>query len=411
MKQAEPTRIVFLSGFFPTEKYTEIIENSNGGIQYAADALQKSLMKGLSDYSKIDVINFPFIGSWPSRYKSWLSPQSYNTKITLEGEDINLLNHKFINISGIKILSRYIRAKKALTRYCKANITVKVVLLIYSIHTPFLKAAIDVKKRYGNLKIIQIVPDLPEYMSEDKGFKSYLRLYNQKLLSKLYSDIDGFVLLTEYMKDRLIGQNQPYVVVEGIFNPNDVAKADMQSDVKGKKVIMYSGTLARRYNVMDLVDAAQSLKRDDFVLEIYGDGDARDEIEAIEKLDSRIKHGGQLYRDQILQKQKEAFLLVNPRASEGEYTKYSFPSKTMEYLASGTPTLMNKLPGIPEEYQPYFFSPEKECVESLAIKINEILDTPNSYLAKFGANARNFILENKNPKVQCKKIIELIDKL
>lgn len=35
-------KIAFLFGFFPKEIYSEIIVNSKGVIQYAADALQKS---------------------------------------------------------------------------------------------------------------------------------------------------------------------------------------------------------------------------------------------------------------------------------------------------------------------------------------------------------------------------------
>ena len=44
---------------------------------------------------------------------------------------------------------------------------------------------------------------------------------------------------------------------------------------------------------------------------------------------------------------------MNPRSADAEYTKYSFPSKTIEYLATGVPVVMNRLPGIPEEYE-YF---------------------------------------------------------
>ena len=38
---------------------------------------------------------------------------------------------------------------------------------------------------------------------------------------------------------------------------------------------------------------------------------------------------------------------VNPRQNNEEFTKYSFPSKTMEYLASGVPVVAYKLDGIP----------------------------------------------------------------
>ena len=63
----------------------------------------------------------------------------------------------------------------------------------------------------------------------------------------------------------------------------------------------------------------------------------------------RIEFLGMLPRTDVLELQSKATILVNPRQPVGDFTKYSFPSKTIEYMASGTPLLMYKLPGIPEE--------------------------------------------------------------
>ena len=57
---------------------------------------------------------------------------------------------------------------------------------------------------------------------------------------------------------------------------------------------------------------------------------------------------GCVTNDEIVRLQCEATLLVNPRPSDKEFCKYSFPSKTIEYMASGTPVLMTKLPGVPD---------------------------------------------------------------
>ena len=57
---------------------------------------------------------------------------------------------------------------------------------------------------YPELKIVLIVPDLPEFMHEaERGIKGLVRKYwNHRILSH-YSEIDGFVLLTEHMAERL----------------------------------------------------------------------------------------------------------------------------------------------------------------------------------------------------------------
>jgi glycosyltransferase involved in cell wall biosynthesis len=103
-------------------------------------------------------------------------------------------------------------------------------------------------------------------------------------------------------------------------------------------------------------------------------------------------------------------LLVNPRTPEGEFTRFSFPSKTMEYLASGVPTLLYKLPGIPEEYYKYCYTLEDVSPTALADKITEILRSDAIELQEKGKKAREFILAEKNPEVQCNKIYQLIEK-
>ena len=59
--------------------------------------------------------------------------------------------------------------------------------------------------------------------------------------------------------------------------------------------------------------------------------------------------------------------------------QYSFPSKTMEYLASGTPSIAYKLEGIPSEYYPFIIFPESNDVESLH---NSILKVYRKYFSR-----------------------------
>ena len=72
--------------------------------------------------------------------------------------------------------------------------------------------------------------------------------------------------------------------------------------------------------------------------------------------------------------QHKATILVNPRTSEGEFTKYSFPSKTMEYLLAGKSVVINRIPGIPEEYFNYVYTPKDESIEALAECLTNVLD-------------------------------------
>ncbi|MBP3360682.1 MAG: hypothetical protein J6N52_07515 [Clostridia bacterium] len=100
-------------------------------------------------------------------------------------------------------------------------------------------------------------------------------------------------------------------------------------------------------------------------------------------------------------------MLVNPRSATDEFTKYSFPSKTMEYMLSGTPVVMYKLAGIPDEYDEYlnyFDVTSKACIKD---KIVEICEMSLCERGMIGNRARQFILTKSN-KTQMKKFMDMM---
>lgn len=396
--------LTLLFGILPNSNYDKIVCDSKGGIQYAADALQKSIIEGLGQLTdSIDLINLPFVGSFPKRYNKSVIP-SYNFTHTVGENDIPGYNVAFSNITGYKLFSRYWNARKALLRNSHQT-----TILIYSIHLPFLKAAVDFKKRNKGSKIVLVVPDLPEFMAQQKNTKrKVLEYFNSKFLARQYRHVDGYVLLSEHMVERLPIGDRPWTVVEGIFNPKDAPLGSVKEETLGR-YILYTGTLARRYGIMNLVEAFKKLPIRDVNLVICGDGDSKGAIIEAAKADNRIIYKGLIKREEALRLQQNATLLVNPRTPEGEFTKYSFPSKTMEYLASGIPTLIYKLSGIPDEYYNYCFSIDDLSIEALTRKLVYILELPQEALNEIGLKARHFIYENKSPRNQSRKIIELIN--
>ena len=80
----------------------------------------------------------------------------------------------------------------------------------------------------------------------------------------------------------------------------------------------------------------------------------------------------------------------------------------MEYLASGTPTVMFRLGCMPSEYDSHVYYVDEESIEALRNKLIEVCEKPREELIAFGQSAKDFILKQKNPIAQCKKIIELL---
>ena len=82
----------------------------------------------------------------------------------------------------------------------------------------------------------------------------------------------------------------------------------------------------------------------------------------------------------------------------------------MEYLASGTPTLMCKLACIPDEYDDYMINIKDESIKGYRNAIMNILEKDESYLRLLGEKAKQFILKNKTPYEQVKKILCFLEK-
>ena len=101
--------------------------------------------------------------------------------------------------------------------------------------------------------------------------------------------------------------------------------------------------------------------------------------------------------------------MVNPRQNNEEFTKYSFPSKTMEYLSSGIPVVAYKLDGIPDEYDQYIQYVADDSIESLKKKLVEVCEMTREERQELGNIGRNFVLMKKNSTIQVRKIREMID--
>jgi len=394
---------IFIGGLYPNEILDEIEENTKH-LDFAANALQWALLYGFEANSyPVKVITLPALRDFPQYYKkTYFKSSSFSH--TKGNEDLCL---GFVTIPVIKHVSKYLNLYKCLNKLLKDKDNVH--LIIYGIHSPYLKAVEKIKQRNDKIKTCLIVPDLPEYMSDSKNIiYRLLKSIDKKIILKSFQYIDSFVLLSQYMAERLPIGDKPWMVMEGIYNTNDNITNVPKEPYK---TILYTGNLAKRYGILDLLEAFTKINSPDFRLWLCGNGDGLEKIQEIQKRDSRIEYFGILPRNEVLKLQKRATLLVNPRHSYEEYTKYSFPSKTMEYMASGTPTLMSKLPCLPKEYESYIYFFDDESVEGMKNKIIEICEKSQEELSEFGQKAAEFIHAQKNEIAQTKKIIEFISNL
>ena len=248
----------------------------------------------------------------------------------------------------------------------------------------------------------------------NEGIIGRLREIIEKKQNELSTIHDAYALLTKYMAEPLGIIDRPYVVVEGMYSENSkTEKIVSQYNFSNNqtKDIFYAGSVGIQYGLKHLLKAFSLIEDHSYRLYIAGNGDAADLVKNCAALDERITYLGYITPNEVEQYQRSATVLINPRTSEYEFVKYSFPSKNMECLASGKPYIAHDLICDPVEYHSYMQCPVDESDEALARKIVEVCSFTEEERIKIGEKARQFILTEKNPKKQCKKIVDMINNL
>jgi len=249
-------------------------------------------------------------------------------------------------------------------------------------------------------RCVGIITDLPDMLG---GRGIYLAMGNYVI-----GHCDAYVLLTEAMNGYIRNPGKPYVVLEGHADITMEEKKPSLNRKAKPRIVFYAGGVSKQYGLGHLVEGFRLANIPDARLHIYGPGDYVEELKEIASRDDRIFYGGMLMNSEIIEKEMDATLLVNPRPTNEEYVKYSFPSKTMEYMASGTPVLTTVLPGMPKEYHPFVYLLEEETAEGIARKLKEVLSNSDETLFQKGTEARAFVLEQKNNVIQAQKILEML---
>lgn len=386
--------MIFLGLLFPRweeksireKSKKRIVQNQVNTYQWnCIDGIYENLQKG------VRIINALPVGTFPCQYKDII----LNSKEWIYKEE----KHYQVGSINLPLLKQYFRYKKIKKLLQKSK---DKEICIYSMYLPFLKAVQKLDKSY-HVKLI--VPDLPEYYDysgKEKGFKKYLRKRNNKAVYKCLKRVDSFVLLTEQMKEPLKVGNKPYVIVEGISN---YSIKEIETKERKEKILLYTGSLNQKFGIDVLLQAFMQTTNKDYRLWICGSGDYEQQIKHFVSKDDRIKFFGYVSKIEAEKKQQEALVLINPRQNNGDYTKYSFPSKTIECLASGKPFIAYKLDGIPEEYDKYINYVEENSIQALQEKITQVFENLVDYKMK-AQKAVEFI-QTKTAKEQAKKIINL----
>lgn len=407
--------VIFLGSFYPKKILENVRENTYGKVGFSNHNFEMSVIEGLIKQKDVDlkILTSPEVFSYPHNNKTFFTKAERYSINGIPVKSISFINLVVINKIW-KSISAFISLMTLLQSFKNRRVYVIVNTPNLFLEIPLFLCSLISKKEINKTLIVPDMPDQLLLMNKKSFVKMHILSLLSKVTMKLASLFDNYVLLTDAMKD-YFKPNINYIVMEGILDIGNKEGASCKfvedyEDFGSLSIILYTGTLRRIFGVMNLIEAFEA---GDFVnaeLWICGSGEAEKEIEIIAQRNPKIKYWGLLDANKVREIQKKATVLVNPRTSTGEYTKYSFPSKTIEYLLTGKAVVMNKLPGVPKEYFDYVFCPKDETVHSLTDTLVEILTMNREVLYKQTYQGRDFVLKSKNSIVQTRRILDLIKK-
>lgn len=400
--------MLFLGRLFPREREQEIKGKMKTGLQDAANALQWNLIDGMeeNDIGRIKVINYLPVDAYPNGYTDkFIEGFTFQHTDKYCADDINV---HCCNIFGIKRFINIFYFKKYVKKWARTPSDGKKVLFSYTANSMFLTLARLAKRIDPAIEVACLIADIPEYSTTNTltGFKKIYHDYEVRKTTALYNVVDKYILLTKHMAPKL-GLNAPCMVMEGIATQAQTVIDSSVAQDNGK-YILYTGLLNKKFGIPTLLDAFCQMSDKSVKLVLCGSGDAEDYIKEKQSENSNIIFMGRVDRSEALALQKNATILVNPRQNNEDFTKYSFPSKNLEYLSSGVPMVAYKLDGIPDEYDDYISYPEDDTPETLCRVLSSLADMSDDERKEIGARARAFVSESKNKTSQTKRIIDFL---
>ncbi|MBQ2897474.1 MAG: hypothetical protein IJE46_04015 [Clostridia bacterium] len=396
-------KIIWIGSYMTDEQFANLPTKSTG--QLSAFTSERSLVGGIdvnienTDYT-MDTIGVISGLSFP-KAEMFIKQEKFQRKAGTYDVHSGFCNFPYIN--------RFLRGKaykKEVKRWYENNKNVdELVVYTYGVGIGKIKAAIWLKNHIPNCRIYTIIPDIPMFVNmKNSKVWNYLKKRSEIKTKRLFPVIDGFVLYSAPMADYFCLSPEKWMLMEGSISNEDI---NFVKNFEKKKpnenfVMMYSGAVDVARGMPQLLQAMKDLPDRDLELWLTGKGNYVEKVNAAAKEDSRIKYLGCLdTREEVLELEMQADLLLHIRVPDAPYAPYCFPSKVFEYLATGNKVASVIMAGIPEDYYKYMIPIENFSSEGIVNAVKFAKDNGNSK-----ENGQEFVIENKNDVVQTKRMLD-----
>lgn len=308
-------RILICSGFLPPSINEKIYFNSA-----AENNFVNGLVNGLNEYASIEFLTYV-------TYK-------------LEKEQTKIMNDKILNHHMRCIYRRKNLLLNYLEYYCSLISKLKNVdyVILYGVN--FINIFIPMISKIMAKKSILILSDYTT-PNEVTGIKKMVA----KKIFNTFRKFDGVVFLSPSMMDKT--KIKKSILINGGIEEKDFIDFTIPK-CEDKINVLYSGLLSEVTGVdllIKVIEAFDFKKYKNVNFFITGKGPLENKVKDMACNNDNVKYYGFLSRQKYLTYLKASNILLNPRNMCLDQNQNNFPSKIIEYIASGRIIVSTKFSG------------------------------------------------------------------
>ena len=239
-------------------------------------------------------------------------------------------------------------------------------------------------------------------------YDSYLRsflliIYIKRYLKILRSSKFKILSITNFHQHYLIEAGIDAKKLDLYLNPIEIKKAKYNNDLSNSKNIIYAGRLTEEKGIKELLRTWKDVKKNDFILKVYGTGPLEDELVRQYSSENIIFYG-EVDNDIVIDAiAKARAVITSTKIYEGQ------PRLLCEASSIGVPSIFPSFGGMAEFFPDnYKFSFKQFDYDDLLKKIVLLRDT--EILNQEGMKVQEYLFNKLNKNLLLDKFDKIIEK-
>jgi glycosyltransferase involved in cell wall biosynthesis len=404
----QPLAVAFVASIVPDESLAKYPAASRAGHRFKHGVLNALLGHGIDT----SVISLRPVSSYPRSQRLF-----YRGTDGVFSDGVPFRQIGFINAGPLKTLTVAFTSFLAIWRWTRQHPNARRVMLFYNPYNPSAWVGI-VAAWLTRSKMITIVADV-RVPGSGGGDPSLLRRVEYQLAVGSLRRVNALVSVTRRIAaDFAVGVPALHLdggVPDDMLSPLPTPILSSRDGTTARTsghnsfVLLYAGSLTELAGVPLLLQAFERLDDAAFRLWITGSGELESVVGRAAAMDPRIQYFGNLSRKKLLAKFAAADVLVNPHSTVLRTAHYVFPSKLLEYLASGRPVITTATPEIVADYGDLCSVIDPEEPQALADAVLRVAAIPAEDRLIRAAAARVAVIERRSWPRQGKRLVHFLE--